>query len=105
MTITDRALANLHRTTTWAAADACARLILGRDVAMAVSIDPEGRVWVEPIAEACESDLVGVYTQDLGLFGLNRALQQDLAHEWQQRRAEKPTRRYGPRKRSDALAG
>lgn len=93
MTITDRALANLHRTTAWQAADACARLILGFASPRAVSIDPQGRVWVEPVEEACESDLVGVYDRSLGLFGLNRQLHDDLQHEWRLRRAVPQPRR------------
>lgn len=104
MTATDRAVANLHRSTTWQAADACARMILGYASPRAVSIDPDGRVWVESVAVACEEDMVGVYTRSLGLFGLNRAIHDDLAAEWQARRPVRQPRRIVRGRASRAAA-
>lgn len=46
--------------------------------ARAVTVDPEGRVWLECAATAAECDLVGVYTRSLGVLELTRALRDDL---------------------------
>ena len=72
----------------------CAHAIMEYARPRAVTIDPEGRVWVEPVAEAAECDLVGVYARGLGVLELSRRISEDLRWEHGRRAATaKPTRR------------
>lgn len=75
----DRSLGSLRTSTPALLADKVAWRIMDYASARAVTMDPEGRVWVEPVAEAAECDLVGVYTRSLGVLELSRALRADLA--------------------------
>jgi hypothetical protein len=76
---------NVHRQPTGYVADAAARAILEFASPRAVTMDPEGRVWVENAAEAAECDLVGTYTRSLGILELTRSIAADLLHEKQLR--------------------
>jgi hypothetical protein len=62
-------------------ADTAARAILAADAACAVTLDPEGGVWVDAPEAVAEVDLVGVYAPALGILGLTRQIRDDLAHE------------------------
>lgn len=62
-------------------ADRAARHLLSSQSPRAVTVDPRGRVFVEPPADAVEMDLVGVYAPDLGLLALSRVLIEDLRFE------------------------
>lgn len=44
----------------------------------AVTIDPDGKVWLEPVAIAVDDDLVGVYTRGPGVLDLTRWIADDL---------------------------
>lgn len=79
----------------------CADRIMDFASARAVTVDPEGRVWVEPVAAAAECDLVGVYTRSLGVLGLSRWIAEDLRIVAQARR-ERPARRVVVNKRRAA---
>lgn len=59
-------------------ADRCARRIARARNACAVTVDPDGGVWVERPSEAAESDLVGVYEPDLGLVAITAYVRDDL---------------------------
>lgn len=52
--------------------------IMGRTKPQAVCLDPDGRVTVEPVAEAVEEDIVGVYTRTPGLIALYREVRDNL---------------------------
>lgn len=59
----------------------------------AVTLDPEGRVYVEPVDHAAEVDIVGVYTPSLGVLELTRRISEDLAFEKTARGLKRPHRR------------
>ena len=67
-------------------------LLRRRQCPRAVTLDPDGNVWLERPDHAAESDLVGVYQRDQGLLLLTRDIRDDLLHE-------KQTRKLEPRKR------
>jgi len=69
---------SLRRTPVGEIASKCAAWIMEAGSPVAVAVDPEGRVTVEPVSEACESDLVGVYDRAPGLLALTRAIREDL---------------------------
>jgi len=52
--------------------------IMGVTKPQAVCLDPEGRVTVEPVREAVEEDIVGVYDRSLGLIALYREVRDNL---------------------------
>lgn len=58
----------------------------------AVTIDPEGRVYVEAVKDAAEADIVGIYDLSLDVLALTQAIADDLMHE-KQARFLKPKRR------------
>lgn len=76
--MSDRSLGSLHLSTPALLADKLAWAIMSYRSPRAVTLDPEGRVWLERVADAAESDLVGVYTRSLGVLDLTRALTEDL---------------------------
>jgi hypothetical protein len=75
---TERATGRLQLNPPGVIADRCARVILEYASPRAVTLDPDGRVWVEPVEAAAEIDLVGVYAPALGLLELSRRVQEDL---------------------------
>lgn len=82
---TERMCGNLNKAPIGQVADRAARLVLEYASARAVTMDPDGRVWVEPVEHAAEADMVGVYTRSLGILELNRRIIADLQHEAQAR--------------------
>lgn len=59
----------------------CAEQILGFKSPRAVTLDPEGRVFVESVRKAAEADIVGVYAPELGILELSRHIAEDLLFE------------------------
>lgn len=55
---------------------------------VAVTVDPEGVVWMERPDDAAEDDLVGVYAYTGDLLGCYRNLRDDLAAERKARQAD-----------------
>lgn len=53
--------------------------IMGVKKPQAVCLDPDGRVTVEPVREAVEEDIVGVFDRSLGLIALYREVRDNLA--------------------------
>ncbi len=66
-------------------ADRAARRILRYTRPRAVTVDDRGVAYVEPVNEAAEFDLVGVYSRDLGILELSRRLSGDLLLTKQER--------------------
>lgn len=83
--MSDQQCGSVHTTPIGAIADRVARLLLEFARPRAVTMDPEGRVWVEPVDHAAECDLVGVYQRDAGLLGMTRAISEDLRWEKERR--------------------
>lgn len=83
--MTEHSCGSVHRQPVPAIADRAARHVLAYASPRAVTITPEGGVFVEPPASAAESDLVGVYTAGDGLLALSRQLIEDLRYEVQTR--------------------
>lgn len=79
----------------------CADRVMAFAGPRAVTVDPEGRVWVEPVREAAEDDLVGVYSRSLGVLALSKWIAEDLREVVQARR-ERPARRVVVNKRRAA---
>ncbi|MCE7031755.1 hypothetical protein LY625_03835 [Lysobacter sp. GX 14042] len=68
------------------AADAARRMVRAAGP-VAVTVDPDGRVWLEPPECAAEVDLVGVYDPELGLVAITTVVRDDLIdvrREWRQ---------------------
>lgn len=66
------------------AADAARRLVRAGGP-VAVTVDPDGRVWLELPEHAAEVDLVGVYDPELGLVAITSVVRDDLIdvrREW-----------------------
>lgn len=78
----------------------CADAIMEFQSARAVTMDPEGRVFVESVAHAAETDIVGVYGRGIGILDLTRSIREDLLHEKSERGLVKRARRT----RAGALA-
>lgn len=84
---------SIHRVPIGAIADKAARTIMGYRSDRAVTLDPEGRVFVDTPANAADCDLVGVYRYD-GLLELPRMIQADLRHEVEVRKLRPLPSRY-----------
>lgn len=69
----------------------------------AVTIDAEGRVYVEAVGTAAEADIVGIYNQSLDVLALTRAVAEDLLYE-KQVRFLKPKRRLNAENHARAPA-
>lgn len=61
-------------------ADEAARRIAKSDRALALTLDPDGRWWLEPPETAADEDVVGVYRGALA-FSLFRDISADMKHE------------------------
>lgn len=68
-----------------AIADRAVLFLMERTKPFAVCVDPEGRVTVEPFADAVEEDVVGVYDRTPGLIALYRTVRDDLTLTVEQR--------------------
>lgn len=58
---TETKVGHIERRSPRALAEDCLHVIRRRGCQMAVTVDPEGWVWVEPPEHAADSDLVGVW--------------------------------------------
>jgi hypothetical protein len=74
----DKSFGNLRTAPPSVLADRLARAIMEYASPRAVTLDPDGHVWLERVDAAAEADLVGVYTRSLGLLELSRAITADL---------------------------
>lgn len=63
-----------------AMADDAARRIAEAGKALALTLDPDGRFWIEPPEQAAETDVVGVY-RGAQAFSLYRDIAADMQHE------------------------
>lgn len=83
-------------------ANAAGDLIRDAGEALAVTVEPDGAVYVEPVISADVDDLVGVYALDECEFRLKARIRADLRDVRMARRATakpaKPVRREGFRK-------
>jgi len=70
----------------------CADVVALLDMPHAVTMDPEGRVWVEAPHEAAEVDIVGTYQRALGVLELTRLIAGDLRHEAEMRGLRRASR-------------
>ena len=59
-------------------AERAADYIMGVTKPQAVCLEPNGRVTVEPLRDAVEEDIVGVYDRSLGLVALYREVRDNL---------------------------
>lgn len=85
-------IGNVHRLPCSIIAAAVADKIVRHKRARAVTIDPDGRVYIEAVKDAAETDIVGVYDGALGMLTLTKSIADDLLHE-KQARFMKPRRR------------
>lgn len=101
--MTDYMCGSVHRHPVGKLADTAARQIMSYKSPRAVTLDPEGKVWVDNPDHAAEVDLVGVYRPE-GLLALTRTITEDLRHEIEVRQLRPiPTRGMGAtRKRAAA---
>jgi hypothetical protein len=98
----ERAVGSTRTTPVYAIADRAARYALQFRSPRAVTMDPEGRVWVEAPQTAAESDLVGVYAPALGILELTRRIAADLKHEKELRNPVAKRRVVGRPRRKEA---
>lgn len=73
-----RAHGNVLKTLPSVLADRIAWKIIEYATPRAVTLDPDGRVWIEPLDEVAECDLVGVYTRGAGGLALASMIRADL---------------------------
>lgn len=80
MSDTERPVGNLRTSTPGAVAEKAARTILTFTPGSlrAVTVDPRGRVHVEPVCAGSEPDRVGVYVAKGPAAALAAAIEQDL---------------------------
>lgn len=73
---------SLHRRPLTLIAFTAARIVKesGRPI-LAVTLDPDGNVWVEEPDEAAEVDVLGVYSTDRSRNEIEEAIRDDLRHE------------------------
>lgn len=83
--MSDQQCGSVHTVPIGTIAGRCADIVMTYARPRAVTLDPEGRVWVEGVGTAAECDMVGVYGRALGLLELTRAIAADLRWEKQQR--------------------
>jgi hypothetical protein len=88
---------NLLDTSVVVLAGRCADRIAEFAKPRAVTLDPDGRVYVEAVKDAAECDMVGVYTCTVGTLLLTRQIRDDLLHE-------KQTRGFIQRRRRNAAS-
>lgn len=81
---------DLNREAAGVLADRCARRILVGAGPRAVTVDPEGSVWVETPDDAAEVDLVGVFDPELGLVALTHMIRDDLVAARRELRSSAP---------------
>lgn len=74
----ERSFGSLRTASIGTLAARLADAILDYAILRAVTVDPQGRVWLECAATAAETDMVGVYSRSLGVLELTRALRDDL---------------------------
>lgn len=78
--ISDETLLGRHRQTPIGEmSDRAARAIAANGGPVAVTVDPDGRVWMEPPGWEVEDELVGVYA-GASPFTLERVIDADLRH-------------------------
>jgi hypothetical protein len=93
--VSEIATGSIHGLTVKALSERCARIIMGFTVQRAVTIDPDGKVWVDSVRGAIEAEIVGVYAYaGTGLLKLQREIADDLEHEIKARNLEPRGRRY-----------
>lgn len=85
-------IGSIHNRPASVLADIAARAALEHKSPRCVTLDPDGKVWVEAPDGAAECDVVGVYG-GLGLLDLTRRIAEDLAHELKVRDLKPMTRR------------
>lgn len=76
---------NLRRQAAGDVAADAARRLARATCPVAVTVDPEGRVWLERPEDVAEEDLVGVYDPELGLVAITSVVRGDLIdvrREW-----------------------
>lgn len=71
----------LSRFTAQQLADRAVERVMERQAPLALCLSPEGRVTLEPYADAVLDDVVGVYSREAGLLSLRPAIRDDLQHE------------------------
>jgi len=85
MTTHEFGVGNLFKIDAVVLAEKAARHIggFGKGVKRAITVDPRGRVQVEPVRSAAEGDLVGVYASErVGAWiHLAAVIERDLKHE------------------------
>lgn len=88
---------SVQQTSVAVIAGRCADRIIEYAKPRAVTLAPDGKVYVEAVKTACEADLVGVYAPSVGILDLIRHIRDDLLHE-------KQTRGFIERKRRNVMS-
>ena len=91
--MTEHLVGSVHARPANTLADLAARIVMEHVSPRCVTLDPDGKVWVEPPEHAAEPDIVGVY-QGLGLLELSRKIGEDLRYEVQVRGLRERPRQY-----------
>jgi len=85
--VDEHRIGTLRRNPPMRLAEESARWIVQCDGPMAVCLDPDGVVTVEPAQFAIDDELVGVYSPELGRFELYKRIRDDLRASIAERKA------------------